>query len=246
MRLLLVNPNTTQDLTDRLAASIARVLPVDVELLPVTASAGFPYISSRAEAQIAAVTVLEVLAKQDCNYDAATIAAFGDPGLHAARELFDLPVTGMSEAAMFMALSLGERFAFVTFSRLLAPWYREQVTRAGLSCRFAGVFTPEETFGSISSVASNLRAPLIRTCLHASSQADVVIIAGAPIAGLAEEISSEVPVILIDPIQAAVLQAVALGRLTPKGADSGSIARPPRKAGTGLPKVLGLYMAPRQ
>ncbi len=30
------------------------------------------------------------------------IAAFGDPGLIAARELFDLPIVGMAEAAMPM------------------------------------------------------------------------------------------------------------------------------------------------
>ncbi|MBU4527148.1 MAG: aspartate/glutamate racemase family protein [Desulfomicrobium sp.] len=245
MRLLLINPNTTQDLTDRLAASAARVLPSDVELLSVTASTGFPYISSRAEAQIAAVTILEVLAEQIHGIDAAIIAAFGDPGLHAARELFDLPVTGMSEAAMIMSLSLGERFAFVTFSPRLGPWYAEQVARAGLSARFAGVFTPEEMFGSITSVAGDLRSPLIRACLRAAREADVVILAGAPIAGLAAEISSEVPAVLIDPIQAAVLQAVALWRLAPKGADSGCFARPSGKESTGLPKALASWIARR-
>ncbi|MBC7283409.1 aspartate/glutamate racemase family protein [Hoeflea sp.] len=245
MRLLLINPNTTRDLTDRLVASAVRVLPSDVELLTATASTGFSYISSRAEAQIAAVGVLEVLAEQTRSIDAAIIAAFGDPGLHAARELFDLPVTGMSEAAMIMSLSLGERFAFVTFSPRLGPWYAEQVARAGLSARFAGIFTPEEMFGSIASVAEDLRSPLLRVCLRAASEADVVILAGAPIAGLAADIAGEVPAILIDPIQAAVLQAVALCRLAPKGADSGSFARPPGKDSTGLPDALASWIARR-
>ncbi len=85
MRLLLINPNTTRALTDRLAASASQVLENDVELLAVTAERGFPYISSRAEAQIAGAEVLATLARQAPDADAAIIAAFGDPGLRAAR-----------------------------------------------------------------------------------------------------------------------------------------------------------------
>ena len=61
----------------------------------MTAAKGFPYISNKAEAQIAGVTVLEVFAKEHNNYDAAIIAAFGDPGLIAARELFEMPMVAL-------------------------------------------------------------------------------------------------------------------------------------------------------
>jgi Asp/Glu/hydantoin racemase len=69
----------------------------------------------------------------------------------------------------------------------------------------------------------------------------VLILAGAPIAGLAETIAADVPAILVDPVQAAVLQAVALFRLRPQGADLGSFARPPGKPGTGLPTALASW-----
>ena len=243
MRLMLLNPNTTQDLTDRLAASASRVLPDDVELLPVTATSGFPYISSRAEAQIAGAAVLELLADRAGSFDAVAIAAFGDPGLHAARELFDVPVTGMSEASMLMSMSLGERFAFVTFSPRLIPWYAEQVTLAGLDKRFAGAFAPDEGFGSILDVTADLRAPLMRTCLRAAASADVLILAGAPIAGLAGDIADAVPAILADPVQAAALQAVALHRMRPMGANLGSFIRPPGKASTGIAPALAKWIA---
>ena len=243
MRLLLLNPNTTQALTDRLASSAAAVLPPDVELLPATATKGFPYISSRAEAQIAGAAVLETMADRHGSVDAVAIAAFGDPGLCAARELFDLPVTGMAEASMILSLSFGERFAFVTFSPALIPWYAEQVARVGLTARFAGAFVPQEDFGSVSDVAAEMRAPLVRTCLRAAASADVLILAGAPIAGLAAEIAGEVPAILMDPVQAAVLQAVALYRMRPEGANLGSFARPPGKSGTGIAPALAGWMA---
>lgn len=243
MRLLLLNPNTTGALTERLARSVQTVLPPDVTLVPVTASEGFAYISSRAEAQIAGAGVLSIIAERQDDVDAAVIAAFGDPGLTATRELFDLPITGMTEAAMLTACAMGARFAFVTFSRTLAPWYSEQVARAGLESRFAGVHALSEGFGSISNVAEEMRAALLDLCKSVAAEADVLIIAGAPIAGLAPEIQAEVPAILLDPVQAAALQAIALWRLRPGGSDRGSFARPPAKPGTGLPKALGDWMA---
>ncbi|WP_428927138.1 aspartate/glutamate racemase family protein [Marinibacterium sp. SX1] len=242
MRLLLLNPNTTEALTGRLAASARTVLPEGVTLETATATRGFPYISSRAEAQVSGAIVLEMLAERAGQWDAAIIAAFGDPGLLAARELFDRPVTGMAEAAMISALSLGQSFAFVTFTPRMIPWYEEQVRLAGLTTRFAGSFVPDAEMGGVTRVADDMRGPLVATCRAAARQADVLILSGAPIAGLAAEIADEVPAVLIDPIRAAVMQGVAQARLAPRGAWAGSMARPPGKDSTGLPEPLAHWV----
>ena len=243
MRLLLLNPNTTEALTERLAASARTVLSSDVDLVLATASRGFPYISSRAEAQIAGGLVLEMMAERIGAFDAAVIAAFGDPGLSAARELFDLPVTAMAEASMFAALPLGRRFAFVTFASRLAPWYEEQVAFAGLEGRFAGCFVPDAALGNLSTVAEEMRGVLTETCREAAAQADVLILAGAPIAGLAADIADDVPAILLDPIKAASLQAVAQAKLSVRGSHSGTYARPPGKENSGIAQALSRWIA---
>lgn len=243
MKLLLLNPNTSEALTLRLAASARLVLSPDVELVTCTAPEGFPYISSRAEAQLAGASVLSILAEKAGSYDSAVIAAFGDPGLSAARELFDCPITGMSESSMLAACSAGERFAFVTFSPLLAPWYTEQVTRSGLGSRFAGVFYPEESFGNIATVAEDLASQLTELCIRVASCADVLILAGAPIAGLAPTIREHVPALLLDPLQAAVTGAAQQFSLFPAGASRGCFQRPPGKVSTGLSVPLAHYMA---
>lgn len=76
---------------------------------------------------------MEMLAERQGQFDAAIIAAFGDPGLFAARELFDAPVIGMSEAAMLTALMLGKRFGIVSFTTQMGPWYTECVEGHGLT-----------------------------------------------------------------------------------------------------------------
>lgn len=243
MKLLLLNPNTSVALTSRLEASARQVISSEVELATCTASEGFPYISSRAEAQLAGAGVLSILAEKAGTYDAAVIAAFGDPGLSAARELFDCPVIGMSESSMLAACSVGERFAFVTFSPLLAPWYTEQVTRSGLGSRFAGVFYPDDSFGDIATVAEDLASQLTELCIRVADCADVLILAGAPIAGLAPTIREHVPALLLDPLQAAVTGAEQQFSLFPKGANRGCFQRPPGKDSTGMQKHLTEYMA---
>ena len=58
MRILMINPNTTQELTDRLEVAARGVISEGTELVTVTAPIGVPYISTRSEAQIGGVQVL--------------------------------------------------------------------------------------------------------------------------------------------------------------------------------------------
>ena len=107
MRLLLLNPNMTESMTESMAAIATNVAPAGTEILALTAPRGFPYIASRAEAQIAGAIACESIAEHAEDVDAVIIAAFGDPGLRAARELFDIPVIGMAEAALMTAAMPG-------------------------------------------------------------------------------------------------------------------------------------------
>jgi len=63
MKILLYNPNTSESITDTLFDTANLVISHGTELVTMTAQKGFPYISNKAEAQIAGGTVLEVLSK---------------------------------------------------------------------------------------------------------------------------------------------------------------------------------------
>src|SRR5260370_11289592 len=106
MKILVANPNPSTSVTDRLVASAKLVASPGTELIPMTAPRGVPYIATRAEAAIGGAVMLEMLAEKRGTFDAAIVAAFGDPRLGGARELFDLPLAGMAEGAMLGALTL--------------------------------------------------------------------------------------------------------------------------------------------
>jgi Asp/Glu/hydantoin racemase len=127
MRILILNPNTTEEVTSLMLDVGRAVASPGVEADAITAPRGFPYIASRAEVQIGGAVALEMLAETKGRYDAAILAAFGDPGLFGARKLFDFPVIGVSEAAMLTACMLGGKFLIVTFASALCGWYRDCV-----------------------------------------------------------------------------------------------------------------------
>jgi len=239
MRVLLANPNTSQAVTDRIAAVARGAASAGTTIQAVTAAAGVPYIATRAEAVIGAYAVLKLFAGHAEGADAAVVAAFGDPGLAAARELLAIPVVGMAEAAMLTACMLGRRFGIVTFAPALGPWYQEIVDYNGLGARCSGVHCLDEPFADVAHVAEEKSAQLVRLCASAvAAGAEVCILGGAPLAGLAAVIAQQVAVPLVDAVAAAVRQAETLVSLRPRKPVAGSFRRPSAKAMTGLPAPL--------
>ena len=247
MRILFLNPNTSVSLTERMAAAAARYVAPGTELVPVTAPRGFPYISSRTEADVSASIVLEAIAAHESEVDAVLIAAFGDPGLFSARELFDMPVVGVAEAAILTACAVGDRFGIVTFSQVMSTWYLDSVVRARLEPRFTGVRVPSEPLpeGGIDAIQDTLGDRLVDLVDRAVTEdgADVVIMGGAPLAGFASTVAGRVAVPTIDPVVAGVLQAEMLVRLGLSAPLKGAHARPPGKPSIGLPPLLARRIA---
>jgi Asp/Glu/hydantoin racemase len=109
-----------------------------------------------------------------------------------------------------------------------------------MTARCAAIRTLDEGFKSIDDVQEEKEAVLIDLALStvANDGADVVILAGAPLAGLARRIRDRVPVPLVDGIQAAVVMAEGLIRLQPRKAKAGTYRRPGPKDSKGLSTAL--------
>ena len=245
MRILFLNPNTSTGVTDRLAAAARAAAAIGTEIVSATASRGVPYIATRAEATIGGAIALEMLADMHGDVDSAVIAAFGDPGLGGARELFSIPVIGLAEAGMLTACMLGRSFAIVTFSQALEPWYRECVEWHGMAARCAGVRALEGRFGSIDHVQDEKEVLLVELATRAVVQdgADVIVLGGAPLAGLAPKVRDRISVPVVDCPAAAVKQAEALVTLSPRKAVAGTFRRPDPKTSSGLPRNLAAWIA---
>jgi allantoin racemase len=239
MRILLLNPNTSADITDLLARE-ARALAGDVDFVPATAAFGPRYIGSRVAAAIAGHAAVDAYARAaegGRTFDAVLLACFGDPGLAALREIAPCPVIGMADAAIHTAAQRGRRFALLTGGARWVPMLQEFVAALGMADRLAAVRCVPQTGAEIAADTGRALpalADLANRCA-AEDGADVVVLGGAGLAGLAARLAPSVGVPLVDSLAAAVGQAIALAR-------SGGTAE---AQGTRLPPVesVGLSAA---
>ncbi len=243
-RILVLNPNVTEAITSTMVEEARRVAAADTEIVPATARFGTLYIENRVEAAIAGHAVLDALAEQAPGCDAAIVAAFGDPGVFAAKEMLDIPVIGISEAAFLTAYTLGRRYAIVCLTPRLGVWYRECAEEHGLDGRLVAVRPLDVPPSDITAAKEQTGRKLVEACHEVIDRhgAEVVIMGGGPIAGLARTVAHEIPVPVLDGVSCAVRLAEALVALAPRPAARGSFARPPAKPSQGLAPALQAWV----
>ncbi len=249
IRILLINPNISDSVSDLIRAEAQRSASPGTEVEVLTAPFGVAYIETRFEALIGAYAAAQLAAEHHARFDAVVVAAFGDPGLAGLREALPCPVTGLTEAALASACLLGNRFSIVAISQRIRAWYRETVHAYGLEGRLASIRGLDEPLADIGSVQGDQGERLValaERCV-AEDGADVIVLAGAPLAGLARSLRGRLPVPSVDGVSSAVRHAESLAALQPGKARAGSFAPPPAKPNRGLtPALEALLDARRQ
>jgi allantoin racemase len=255
MRLLLVNPNISTAVTALIRVEAERAAAPGTELVMATAGYGFEYIETRLESIVAAAAILEVIAEHTADgtsgIDGVLVAAFGDPGMPGLKEIADVPVIGVSEAALCLAALQGQRISIIAISERITGWYRDCVERFGLAGRLASIRSLGTPLRDVASVQHDFRAALVNLAREAVQVdgADVLILAGAPLAGLAREVLDEIDVPVVDGVGAGVRlleSLVGLSATNPRRQRRGTSAPPPTKPRHGLSAAVTAALVARQ
>ena len=245
MRLLLINPNTSASITERVLEVARAHAGPDLELTGVTGRFGARYIASRSAAAIAGHAALDAWAEADPAHDVVVLACFGDPGLDALRELSPKPVVGMAEASMHAACLLGRRFAIVTGGERWVPMLEEFAASRGLAERLAAVIAVPQTGAAIAENPDAAFDALSASCNAAVREhgAECVILGGAGLAGIAARIAGRVAVPLVDCVVAAVTEARVVVELRTRKPVTGGYAPPAPVPSIGLSAKLEKKLA---
>lgn len=240
MKLLVINPNISHDVSRLIESEAMRSIRSGTELTLATAPFGVAYIETRAEALIGGYAALQIAAERYAQHDAVVVAAFGDPGLAALREVLPIPVVGMTEAALVSACQHGGRFSVIAISQRIQAWYRECIGFYGFDDRLASIRALDEPLPSIGRVRENQGERLVELGRQAVEEdgADVLILAGAPLAGLARSVAHRLPVPALDGVTCALHQAQAMVDMGGASPSAGSYSRPPEKPCVGLGPAL--------
>lgn len=145
--------------------------------------------------------------------DAIICDCFGDPGVHAARELVNIPVIGAGESSMLLAAALGQRFSVVTVLPSVFNMIENLARRAGVGGKLASIRSVDIPVLELHDKERMVTA-LFEHMVQAIDQdrAHVLILGCTGMMGVAGQlrarlISKGLDVPVIDPVGAAVKHA---------------------------------------
>jgi allantoin racemase len=238
-RLLVINPNTSNLFTQRIAAVARRSTELRVET--VNPNKGPRSIESAYDELLSCAPTLETYlqARRSGPVDGVVVACFSDhASIEALREISDGPVVGLLDAACATASLLGDSFGIATTSKSWEPLLRKGVDRLGYGDRCVDIRAIDMPVLALEH--ENVEQALLDTTAAIAS--DVVILGCAGFGSeLARRTAAATGSSIIEPVEAAVRLCSSLAL---QGLGSAK-ARPLAQQLDGLPEIMAEAYASR-
>jgi len=215
MRILVVNVNTTESMTESIGRTAAAVAAPGTEIVPLTPLFGADSVEGNYESYLAAVAVMETVRRYAEPYDAVIQAGYGEHGREGLQELLDVPVVDITEAAASTAQFLGHRYSVVTTLDRAVPLIEDRLKLAGLSERCASVRASGVAVLELESDPDAALQAIVTEAERAviEDHAEVICLGCGGMAGLTERVKERTGVPVVDGVAAAVTIAESLVRL---------------------------------
>lgn len=221
MRILVVNVNTTESMTEGIARAAREAASAGTEIVGLTPTFGAESCEGNVESYLAALGVMDAVMKHPGQFDAVIQAGYGEHGREGLQELLDVPVVDITEAGAALAMFLGHRFSVVTTLDRTVPLIEDRLLLAGLnthcaSVRASGMAVLElenEPDRAVEAIADQAAEAVDR------DRAEVIVLGCGGMADLKEVIVDRCEVPVVDGVTAAVKLAeslVGLGLKTSK------------------------------
>jgi allantoin racemase len=240
MRILVVNVNTTESMTESIGQQARKVAAAGTEIVPLTPRFGAESVEGNFESYLAAVAVMDRVLSYDGAYDAVIQAGYGEHGREGLQELLDVPVVDITEAAASTAMFLGHRYSVVTTLDRAVPLIEDRLTVAGLTGRCASVRASGMSVLELESDPGRAVQAIVNAAEAAVTQdhAEVICLGCGGMAELEEKVRDRTGVPVVDGVTAAVTIAESLVRLGLSTSKVRTYARPRAK------RVLGWPLTP--
>ncbi|MDQ7794958.1 MAG: aspartate/glutamate racemase family protein [bacterium] len=220
-RILVVNPNTSPAVTDKIRRAAVAASRRDTLVEVVMAAYGPESIEGEVDEVIAAHAVVESIARLSPGYDAAVIACFSDPGLRAAREACRQPVVGIAESSLLLAHGTGLPFSLLSNMPEDEAVFRRLARSLGLDPHLRGVHAtgfPVAAFGGGDREALSALDSTARRAVQEGAR--LLCLACAGMSGLSAPLAAITGVPVLDGVACGVKMAelrLDLGLLQPEG-----------------------------
>jgi allantoin racemase len=213
MRILVVNPNTSEEMGKGIDIAAKRYANPGTEIVTVCSRIGPLSIESAYEETLAGQGVLErIIEGNKKKFDAIIIACFDDPHLSAARQISEVPVYGIAESAIYMASSLGYKFSIISLLERMLPAVEELVNKIGLNSRCASIKMVEIAALNTKNDQNSTIKALMESARMAIKEdgAEVIILGCAGLTSLDKPMEKELGIPVLDGVVCAVKTAEAI------------------------------------
>lgn len=195
MRLLLVNPNTSESVTESLALTARSAASEKTQIIAVTASHGFSVIQTVEELETARQTLLVIVREKMTGVDGVLVGISLDLAVDELQALLQLPVVGMTGGALSALGRQGLRIGAITFGESMTNLFKQRFPQIDPSLIETVNIPPA------SAIAQRQDPGVLLKALETAAEnltlrgAQVILPIGATVAGLASQVSARVPVL---------------------------------------------------
>jgi allantoin racemase len=234
MRILVINPNTTPSMTAKIGAAARSAAASGTEITAVNPADGPPSIEGYFDEVFAIPGLIGEMQKAP-DMDAYVIACFDDTGLDAARCLTPAPVIGIGEAAFHVASLVAGKFSVITTLARSVPAIEHNLVRYGLVSRCARVRAADVPVLDLEVAGSDAQSKISTEIGRAVAEdrAEAIVLGCAGMTDLAERLSADHGLPVIDGVACAVKLAENLVDLGLRTSRIGGYAPPRAKRFSG-------------
>ena len=206
MRLLIINPNISEVANERIKNVAALIVKAPNKFEVVSANSGIKLIETVTQSDATVSPIISLIKSRQHEFDGIIIAAFSDPGLGKARKFATCPIFGISESAMRIATQIADRFTIITVGAALCDSIRQNAKKYGFVDNLAAIRILPLTAAQVCAGALACNIAFEKACEQAILEDDIgsIIIGGGPFAGIADSISKNLMVPVLDGVQCAI------------------------------------------
>ena len=241
MRILLINPNTSQSFTDKIQAISDQYALPTTQAVAVNPTYGPRSIESVYDELLSSAGTLEIALEHNDSFDAFVIACYSDhPTVYALREVTGKPVVGIAEASMYVACMLGYKFSVVTTNESWEPLLWDAVKHYGLAERCASVRTTGMAVLALEESEQATKALIEQAAKKAIQEdgAEVICLGCAGMSGLDKHMEERLGVPVVDGVVAGLKILEGLGSYGIRTSQRQAYTRPARKELLNMPSIF--------
>ncbi|MFX0124092.1 MAG: aspartate/glutamate racemase family protein [Candidatus Hodarchaeota archaeon] len=184
----------------------------DTKISVTSLEKGPASIESMYDEQIASPWILKKVRKAEKDkFDAVVIDCMGDPALHAAREITEIPVVGPGEASFVLASIIGYKFSVLVVLKGVIPRFENKIRMYGFIDRLASVRSIEIPVLRLEKDEKTQNTLLVEARKAIKEDgADTIILGCTGMLGMAKELQEALGIPVIDPTVASLKMAETL------------------------------------